>query len=111
MKAKQDVGAKPPQVMIFKISGVVQNYTMIDRVGEFVGHIVFDHKSRSVSSAIKIMLDDGYVCGYVPAERIGDVLEFTGHKDIYPCKGIINSKYDLYSEMFYYWGECIIKKL
>lgn len=108
METKQpDVVEKPKPVKIFKMANVSQGYKMATRVGRFEGRLEFNMKSRFCSSAIRIMIEDEEI-GYVPKDMVGEVLEFIGQRDVYPCRGTINSSYDQYVEQFYFWGECVV---
>lgn len=96
------------KVKIFKIERMGRNYRLSNYVGEFKGRIEHDMKSDYLSKAIRVVIHDGTLVGYAPADRVAEILAFIGNKDAYPCKGKINRKYDRVSECFYYWGECVI---
>ena len=98
------------KVKIFKIERMGRNYRLSNYVGEFEGRIEHDLKSEYLSKAIRVVIHDGTLVGYVPANRVTEILSFIGNRESYPCKGKINQKYDRLNECFYYWGECIISE-
>ena len=101
---------KPEQVRIFRIASIGKNYRLSNHIGEFVGRLVYDSGSEYHSKMIRIVKNDGTWIGYVPSERVNEILEFIGRQTFYPCKGTINRKYNRTSKMYYFWGECIVSK-
>ena len=98
------------EVKIFKIEQMRQDAWMRKYAGNFVGNIVFDHRQPDVSKAIRIVLADGTVIGYVPVRMFGELMIFVGHQDVSACKGHVNCEYDRGKKQFYFWGECVVPK-
>ena len=98
------------EVKIFKIEQMRQDAWMRKYAGNFFGNIVFDHRQPDVSKAIRIVLSDGTVIGYVPVRLFGELMIFVAHQDVTACKGHINSEYDRTKKQFYFWGECVVPK-
>lgn len=101
---------RPPEVKIFQIAKMRQDYTMNGCIGNYWGHVSRNYRARDKSETLKIVNDSGIILGYVPEENVDELAVFIGDKDLTPCRGHINRKYDRHRKQFYYYGECVVGK-
>ena len=102
---------QPPEVTIFPIARMRQDYTMNGCTGNFWGHVIRNYRARSDFETFKIVNDAGIILGYVPVEKIDEITAFINGSDYHPCKGHVNRVYDRTLKKYSYYGECVIEKI